>query len=374
MATDIDPKIYSRRFLLAAGAGAAIAATAFLIADRSAATSSMEDAMNGPTKLHLPVEGRFPSLDGGTGWLNSEPLTPESLRGKVVLVNFWTYTCINWIRTLPYVRAWHQKYRDHGLVVLGAHTPEFDFERNLDNVRREAKAFDVDYPIALDANYGIWDAFANHYWPALYFIDAEGRIRHHQFGEGDYERSEIIIQQLLAEAGQFDVPENLVTIDAKGVEAAADWDNLRSPETYLGYGRDQSFSSVGGIVRDRIQAYAIPDRLGLNTWALSGSWTIGQTAAALEEPNGRIVFSFHARDVHLVMGPGEEGTPVRFRVTIDGQAPGENRGTDVDLEGYGTVTDQRLYQLVRQRGPIIGRRVEIDVLDAGLQAFVFTFG
>jgi thiol-disulfide isomerase/thioredoxin len=330
--------------------------------------------MKGPAKLRLPVEGRFPSLVGATGWLNSEPLTPASLRGKIVLVNFWTYTCINWIRTLPYVRAWNQKYRDHGLIVLGAHTPEFAFEQSVDNVRREAKALNVDYPIALDANYGIWEAFANHYWPALYFIDADGQIRHHQFGEGGYERSEIIIQQLLGEAGRSDVPANLVTINAEGVEAAADWDNLRSPETYLGYGRDQSFSSPGGIGRDRIQTYAVPDRLGLNTWALSGRWTIGQTAVALAEPNGRIVFSFHARDVHLVMGPGKAGTTVRFRVMIDGQPPGENRGTDVEADGYGTVTDQRLYQLVRQRGPITGRKFEIDVLDTGLQAFVFTFG
>ena len=322
----------------------------------------------------LPMEGDFPSLGGTTGWLNSQPLTPASLRGKVVLVEFWTYSCINWLRTLPYVRAWAEKYKDQGLVVIGVHTPEFGFEKNVDNVRRAAKEMRIDYPIAIDSDYAVWRAFQNQYWPALYFIDASGRIRHHQFGEGDYEKSERVIQQLLAEAGTRATDHELALVEARGVEAAADWDSLKSPETYVGYQRSENFSSPGGAVADKTRVYALPARLGLNHWALSGAWTVQTQAAVLTEPNGRIALSFHARDLHLVMGPAAPGTSVRFRVFIDGQPPGAAHGIDVDEQGDGTITEPRLYQLIRQRKPIADRQFEIQFLDRGVEAFVFTFG
>ena len=322
----------------------------------------------------LPIEGEFPSLGGATGWLNSPPLTAEGLRGKVVLVQVWTYSCINWLRTLPYVRAWAEKYRDQGLVVIGVHTPEFGFEHNLDNVRLAAKDMQVAYPIALDNDYAIWRAFNNNYWPALYFIDAKGHIRHHQFGEGQYDRSELIIQQLLAEAGSGGIGHDLVSVDARGTEAAADWGNLKSPENYVGYERTENFASPGGAVVDRRHAYAAPTRLPLNHWALSGEWTVGKQATVLHKANGRITYRFHARDLHLVMGPAVRGTPVRFRVLIDGQPPGPAHGIDVNDQGYGTVTEQRLYQLIRQPKPIADRQFEIEFLDPGVETFVFTFG
>ena len=322
----------------------------------------------------LPIEGEFPSLSGATGWLNSPPLTAEGLRGKVVLVQVWTYSCINWLRTLPYVRAWAEKYRDQGLVVIGVHTPEFGFEHNLDNVRLAAKDMQVAYPIALDNDYAIWRAFNNNYWPALYFIDAKGHIRHHQFGEGQYDRSELIIQQLLAEAGSGGIGHDLVSVDARGTEAAADWGNLKSPENYVGYERTENFASPGGAVVDRRHAYAAPTRLPLNHWALSGEWTVGKQATVLHKANGRITYRFHARDLHLVMGPAVRGTPVRFRVLIDGQPPGPAHGIDVNDQGYGTVTEQRLYQLIRQPKPIADRQFEIEFLDPGVETFVFTFG
>ena len=322
----------------------------------------------------LPIEGEFPSLGGATGWLNSPPLTAEGLRGKVVLVQVWTYSCINWLRTLPYVRAWAEKYRDQGLVVIGVHTPEFGFEHNLDNVRQAAKDMQVAYPIALDNDYAIWRAFNNNYWPALYFIDAKGHIRHHQFGEGQYDRSELIIQQLLAEAGSGGIGHDLVSVDARGTEAAADWGNLKSPENYVGYERTENFASPGGAVVDRRHAYAAPTRLPLNHWALSGEWTVGKQATVLHKANGRITYRFHARDLHLVMGPAVRGTPVRFRVLIDGQPPGPAHGIDVNDQGYGTVTEQRLYQLIRQPKPIADRQFEIEFLDPGVETFVFTFG
>jgi len=322
----------------------------------------------------LPIEGELPSLGGATGWLNSRPLTAAGLRGKVVLIDFWTYTCINWLRQLPYVRAWAEKYKDQGLVVIGVHTPEFAFERDVDNVRRAAKDMRVDYPVAIDNNYTIWRAFNNSYWPALYFVDAQGHIRHHHFGEGEYEESEMILQQLLEEAGNGGIGHDLVSVDAQGAEAGADWGSLRSPENYLGYERTENFASPGGAVLDEPRVYEAPARLRLNHWALSGDWTIEQQATVLNEANGRIAYHFHARDLHLVMGPAARGTSVRFRVFIDGQPPSAAHGIDVDDQGNGTVSEQRLYQLIRQQKPIADRLLEIEFLDSGVEALAFTFG
>ena len=327
-----------------------------------------------PRAVSAPIEGEFPSLAEATGWLNSQALTPAQLRGKVVLVDFWTYTCINWRRSLPYVRAWAEKYKDKGLVVIGVHSPEFPFEKNVDNVRRAAKEMRVDYPIAIDSDHAIWRAFKNEYWPALYFVDAQGHIRHHQFGEGEYEQSEKIIQQLLAEAGIRGIGHELVSVDARDFEAAADWGSLKSPENYLGDERTENFASPGGAVLDTRRVYAVPARLKLNHWALSGDWTVQKGATVLNKANGRIAYRFHARDLHLVMGPAARGTSVRFRVLIDGQAPGAAHGIDVDDQGNGTVTEQRLYQLIRQPRPIADRRFEIEFLASGVEAFVFTFG
>jgi thiol-disulfide isomerase/thioredoxin len=329
-----------------------------------------------PTRpaVDLPVEGQLPSFSGATGWLNSPPLTAAGLRGRVVLVNFWTYTCINWLRQLPYVRAWAEKYQGDGLVVLGVHTPEFDVERDLDNVRRAVKDLRVDYPVVIDNDYAIWDAFDNRYWPALYFVDAQGRIRHHRFGESDYEQSEAIIQRLLTEAGIGRIGHDLVLVDAGGVEAAADWDSLWSPENYLGYGRTENFASSNGAVLDTPHAYAAPTRLRLNHWALSGDWTVKRQAIVLNQAGGRILYRFHARDLHLVMAPATPGGPVRFRVGLDGQPPGAAHGVDVDDQGNGTVTDPRLYQLLRQPGPVSERSFEVTFLDPGVHAYAFTFG
>jgi thiol-disulfide isomerase/thioredoxin len=322
----------------------------------------------------LPIEGDFPSLGGATAWLNSQPLKASSLRGKVVVVDFWTYTCINWLRSFPYVRAWADKYKDRGLVMIGVHTPEFSIEKNVANVRRAAKEIRVDYPIAIDNDYAIWRAFENEYWPALYFIDARGRIRHHQFGEGAYAQSEKIIQQLLAEAGIDGIGQQPVSVDARGVEAAADWKNLESTENYVGYERTTNFSSPGGPVLDKRRIYSVPAKLALNHWALSGDWTVGKEAIVLNEANGHIAYRFHARDLHLVMGPVARGAPVRFRVLIDGKPAGGAHGIDVDDQGIGTVTEQRLYQLIRQPKPIVDRHFEIQFLDSSVEAFAFTFG
>jgi thiol-disulfide isomerase/thioredoxin len=322
----------------------------------------------------LPVEGRMPSLDGATRWLNSPPLTVAGLRGKVVLVDFWTYTCINWLRQLPYVRAWAEKYKDQGLVVIGVHTPEFDVEHDLDNVRRAVKELRVDYPVAVDNDYAIWSAFDNHYWPALYFVDAQGQIRHHRFGEGGYQESEMILQQLLSEAGSGGSGQDLVSVDPSGVEAAADWASLRSPENYLGYQRTENFASADGAVLETPHVYEAPARLRLNHWALSGDWTVKPGAVVLNEAEGRVAYRFHARDLHLVMGPAAPGSPVRFRVLLDGEPPGAAHGTDVDDQGNGTVTEPRLYQLIRQPGPVSERTFEITFLDPGVHAYSFTFG
>jgi thiol-disulfide isomerase/thioredoxin len=327
-----------------------------------------------PAAVQLPVEGELPSLDGATGWLNSPPLTAAELRGKVVLVQFWTYTCINWLRTLPYVRAWADKYKDHGLVVIGVHTPEFDVEHDLDNVRQAAKDLQVTYPIAVDNDYAIWTGFDNHYWPALYLVDAQGQIRQHRFGEGDYEQSEMIIQQLLTDAGAEGVGHDLVSVDARGVEAAADWDSLWSQENYLGYERTENFASSNDAVLDTSHVYVAPARLRLNHWALSGDWTVKREAIVLNQADGGIVYRFHARDLHLVMGTATPGTRVRFAVRIDGQPPGAAHGGDVDDQGNGTLTQPRLYQLIRQPGPIAERSFEITFLDPGVRAHSFTFG
>jgi len=325
-------------------------------------------------RSNLPIEGHLPGFDGATGWLNSPPLTTDDLRGKVVLVDFWTYTCINWLRTLGYVRAWAEKYEDHGLVTVGVHTPEFPFERDVDNVRAAAKDMRVEYPIALDSDYAVWEAFGNQYWPAVYIADADGRIRHHHFGEGGYEECERVVQQLLREAGRDAIPHDLVSVADDGFEAQADWANLESPETYLGYGQAQHFASPGGAERDEPRAYAAPDQLRLNQWALSGDWTIGRGACVLDGADGRIAFRFHARDVNLVMGPPARGTSVPFVVLVDGEPPGAAHGLDVDERGHGTLSEQRLHQLIRERRSIGDRTFEITFLAPGVEAYCFTFG
>jgi thiol-disulfide isomerase/thioredoxin len=322
----------------------------------------------------LPVEGHLPSFDGATGWLNSDGVTPEGLRGRVVLIDFWTYTCINWLRTAPYVRAWDAKYRDKGLTVIGVHTPEFGFERNLENVVAQSRRFGVEYPVAIDSDYGVWQAFANHFWPALYIADAEGRIRYHHFGEGEYAMAEMVVQQLLLEAGAVGVDPDLVSVEPTGFEVPADWRTLRSPETYLAYGRSAGFASPERARFNEPRTYPEPSRLGLNEWAPSGTWTLAQHAAVLNDAPGRIAFRFQARDVNLVMGPAARGASVPFRLTLDGAVPGDAHGFDVDDQGNGTLADQRLYQLIRQTGPIRERLVEVEFLDAGAEAYCFTFG
>jgi thiol-disulfide isomerase/thioredoxin len=314
------------------------------------------------------------SLERANEWLNSPPLTASALRGKVVLIDFWTYTCINWRRTLPYVRAWAEKYRDYGLVVIGVHAPEFSFEKNINNVRWAVKDMRVEYPVAVDNELVIWRAFKNQYWPALYFIDSQGRVRHHYFGEGSYEQSEMIIQALLVEAGIGGIDRQPASVDAQGVEAAADWRSLMSPENYVGYERTQNFASPGRAILDKPRIYELPARLRLNEWALSGDWTVKKETAALNKENGSIAYRFHARDLHLVMGPAAPGTSVRFRVLIDGQPPGTAHGIDVDEQGHGTVTEQRLYQLIQQPKPIADRQFEIEFLGSGVEVFAFTFG
>jgi thiol-disulfide isomerase/thioredoxin len=322
----------------------------------------------------LPIEGHLPGFDRATGWLNSEPLTPAGLRGQVVLVDFWTYTCINWLRTLAYVRAWAEKYEGHGLVVVGVHTPEFPFERDPDNVREAAEEMRVEYPIALDSDYGVWRAFNNMYWPAIYIADSEGCIRHHQFGEGGYAECERVIQQLLKEGGRDRTGDDLVSVAPEGFEVQADWANLESPETYLGYEQAQNLSSPDGVAFDEPRTYAAPDSLRLNHWALSGDWTIESGATVLNQTDGGIAFRFHARDVHLVMGPPSRGASVPFRVLVDGKPPGEAHGFDVDEQGRGTLTQQRLHQLIREPGPITDRTFEIMFRAPGVEAYCFTFG
>ncbi len=322
----------------------------------------------------LPVEGDLPSFEGAITWLNSQPLTARGLRGSVVLINFWTFSCINSIRVLPYLRAWAANYKNQGLVVIGVQAPEFEFEKNIDNVRWAVKDRMIEYPVAIDNNLTIWRAFDNNYWPAFYFVDARGHTRHHQFGEGDYEQSEIVIQQLLTDAGVHGVGHEVAKIEGVGIEAAPDWPDLRSPESYVGYDQAANFASPGGEARDKRHIYAGPATLKLNHWALSGDWTAKKQFALLNAPNGQIAYRFHARDLHLIMGPTAQGTTVRFRVRIDGQPPGAAHGIDVDGQGNGAVTQQRLYQLIRQPQPIVDRQFEIQFLDLGVEAYDFTFG
>jgi thiol-disulfide isomerase/thioredoxin len=329
----------------------------------------------------LQIQGTTAAADGPSrqlvalgrakDWLNSPPLSAATLHGKVTLVQFGTYTCINWLRTLPYIRAWAQKYA-HALTVIGVHTPEFTFEKDLANVRQAMQQMRIDHPIVIDNDYSIWRAFDNRYWPALYLVDARGRLRHHHFGEGGYTQSEMATERLLAEAGTASVG-GVVSVMGSGIEAAADWGNLKSPETYLGHDRTANFSSPGGVARGRARVYAAPARLGLNQWALAGEWTMANERAILNKAPGRLVCRFHARDVHLVMGP-RQGSSVRLRASLDGQRPGSAHGLDVDDAGSGIVAEPRLYQLIRQRGPIVDGTLEIDFVDAGVEAFAFTFG
>jgi cytochrome c biogenesis protein CcdA/thiol-disulfide isomerase/thioredoxin len=340
-------------------------------------------AMNGPSMMMrakpaeqteaLPVEGPLPSLEGATDWLNSKPLTAEDLKGKVVVVDFWTYSCINCLRAIPYIRAWAEKYRDHGLVAIGVHAPEFAFERNVDNVKKAIATLQIGYPVAIDNDYKIWRAFENEYWPAHYFIDAKGQIRHHHFGEGEYDESERVIQKLLAEAGDSHVPTDIAAVKASGAEAASDKADVESPETYIGYDRIDHFVSPGGVVQDTSHVYTAGSPQ-LNDWSLAGNWTIANERAQLNEKDGSIVYRFHARDLHLVLGPSADSSPVRFVVTIDGKAPGVSHGVDTDADGQGTVTSQRLYQLVRDSGAVADHTFEIRFLDPGVQAYAFTFG
>lgn len=330
-------------------------------------------AMQAVADSALPVEGELPSLDGAVQWLNSAPLTAAELRGKVVLIDFWTYSCINCLRALPYVKAWADKYRDQGLVVIGVHSPEFAFERDIGNVAAAVRRYGLDYPVAIDNNYAIWRAFGNQYWPAHYFIDAKGRIRHHHFGEGDYAQSEHVIQQLLREAGDAKVSDAVVTVHGQGALLAADMGDVRSPETYLGYARAAGLAD-GPAARDSAHTYTASGSLRLNTWSLDGDWKIGPEQASLSGSNGSIAYRFHARDLHLVLGPGAGAQPVRFKVTVDGRPPGAAHGADVSADGTGTVTSQRLYQLVRQSGAIADHTFRIEFLDPGVSAYAFTFG
>jgi len=343
-----------------------------MMAQIPAAGAAMKVADKAPGTL--PVEGQLPPLNGAVQWLNSPPLDAQALKGKVVLVDFWTYSCINCLRTLPYVKAWAEKYRDQGLVVIGVHAPEFAFERDVGNVTKAMKELGINYPVAIDNDYKIWRAFNNEYWPAHYFADAQGRIRYHHFGEGDYAESERVIQQLLREAGAKTVADGLINADAQGVQQAPDMNQVLSPETYVGYQRAEHFVPESGLVPDKAATYNPPVNLTLNDWSLGGQWAVGAERATASAPASRIVYRFHARDLHLVLGPGADGKPVRFKVSIDGQAPGDAHGVDVAADGSGRVTEQRLYQLVRQTDAVKDRTFTIEFLDPGVSAYAFTFG
>ena len=343
-----------------------------MMAQIPAAGAAMKVADKAPGTL--PVEGQLPPLNGAVQWLNSPPLDAQALKGKVVLVDFWTYSCINCLRTLPYVKAWAEKYRDQGLVVIGVHAPEFAFERDVGNVTKAMKELGINYPVAIDNDYKIWRAFNNEYWPAHYFADAQGRIRYHHFGEGDYAESERVIQQLLREAGAKTVADGLINADAQGVQQAPDMNQVLSPETYVGYQRAEHFVPETGLVPDKVATYNPPANLTLNDWSLGGQWAVGAERATASAPASRIVYRFHARDLHLVLGPGADGKPVRFNVSIDGQAPGDAHGVDVAADGSGRVTEQRLYQLVRQTDEVKDRTFTIEFLDPGVSAYAFTFG
>ena len=320
----------------------------------------------------LPIEGRLASFDGATGWLNSPPLSREGLRGRVVLVDFWTFTCVNWLRTLPYVRAWSAKYADAGLTVIGVHTPEFGFEHDAPAVEARVRDLGIEYPVALDNDYAVWDDFSNHYWPALYLADETGSLRFHHFGEGEYAYTEMAIQQLLIARGATTDPE-LVSVKPEGLEVAADWGSLRSPETYLGYGQSRGFRSENEEFFDIAHRYT-PQPLALNQWDLAGDWTVGRQAIILNDTGGRISFRFHARDLNLVMGPGRQGERVTFRVTLDGADVGDSAGTDVDSDGRGEAARRDTFQLVRTRGPAVDRTFEIEFATPGVEAYCVTFG
>ena len=322
----------------------------------------------------LPVEGDLPDLHGATAWLNSDPLTRKALRGQVVLFDICTYSCINWRRSLPYVRAWNERYKEHGLVVIGVHSPEFAFEHDVENVKQALDGMKVSYPMAIDNDYAIWNALSNQFWPALYLADAKGHIRYHKFGEGDYEQSEAVIQQLLNDAGAHNLGTGLTTVTPTGPEVVADWADLRSEENYLGYERTQNFTSPGGMGTNKLRDYGAPRELKLNHWTLTGGWVAEKQAVRLNAPTGSIIYRFHARDLHLVMGPETRGTAIRFRVLIDGQAPGPVHGSDADEGGEGVVASPRMYHLIRQSGPIIDRTFQIEFLSSGLKAYSFTFG
>ena len=368
-----------RRFL--AIAATTLGAAAFGLRSTSAHTLAAAGLHNHPSTsgadnsakgIPPSFKGVLNSLKDANAWLNTAPLTPTSLAGKVVLIDFCTYSCINWLRTLPYIRAWSEKYKDHGLVVIGIHTPEFGFEHDMDNVRLALKTMKVYYPIAIDNDRSVWNAFQNQYWPALYLLDTRGRIQYHRFGEGDYIQGEKTIQQLLSGTGAGNIPHDLVDIKAPGIEAAADWNNLGSGENYLGYQRTENFSSPGGQMPDKQFTYKFPNKMSLNQWALSGDWTMQEQLILLDQPHGQIAYQFHARDLHVVMESTKN--PIRFRVLIDDKQPGSAHGIDINEEGFGTVSEPRLYQLIRQTGPITDRRCTIEFLDPGLEAFSFTFG
>jgi thiol-disulfide isomerase/thioredoxin len=327
----------------------------------------------GPLDLS-PNRETDPSLKGATSWLNTRALNLAELRGKVVLIDFWTYTCINWRRTLPYIREWESKYKAQGLVVIGVHTPEFSFEHKLENVKNANKEMNINYPVAVDSNYEIWQSFQNEYWPALYLIDGNGKLRYQKFGEGDYLESELMIQKLLKEASASNVPTETVSLQPGGFEAAADWRNLKSPESYVGYGSTQGFASPGGIIADKQLFYTTPANLKLNQWALSGEWTIEKERIRLNGKQGKIIYRFHARDINLIMGPGVKASALKFRVLIDGNLPGKAHGLDIDVNGNGTVTESRMYQLIRQQGPITEHEFQIEFLAPKVEVYDFTFG
>jgi len=356
-----------------AGESSAASATLSALPGKTGLVRSIAHRLAGE-QLALPVEGHLAPFEGATGWIDSPPLTPEGLRGRVVLVDFWTYTCVNWLRTLPYVRAWAAKYADAGLTVVGVHTPEFRFERDLDNVTAAVRDFRVDYPVALDSDYRVWNAFANHFWPAVYIADVDGRIRYHHFGEGEYAATEMVIQQLLLDAGAEGIDQELVMVDPVGLELSADWRTVQSGETYTGYRQSTGFAQEDVAHFDEPDTYVAAERLPLNYWALSGIWTVAGHAAVANAPGARIAFQFHARDLDLVMGPASKETPIPFRVFLDGRPPGDAHGTDLAADGSGTVDGQRTYQLIRQPGSIADRRFEIEFLAAGAEAYCFTFG
>jgi hypothetical protein len=325
-------------------------------------------------RIPPPIRYRMPGLGGATAWLGTKPLTPADLQGKVALVDFWTFTCINWIRTLPHTRAWAETYGPSGLIVIGVHTPEFSIEHDADAVRRAACDLRIPYPIAIDDDYAVWNAFGNRFWPARYIADAAGRVRHHHSGEGGYQRSDRVIRQLLIDAGAIDLPASPEPVDAEGIEAPADWSDVHSPETYVGFARSSGFSSPERVALDEARGYSAPPRLRTNEWALTGTWTVGAEGATSNEPSCHIAYRFHARDLNLVLAPPSQDAPVRFRVRLDGQAPSDAHGLDVDKHGDGIVRDPRLYQLVRQPHPIDERLFDIELLDPGMRAFSFTFG